>query len=157
MSFLTILWWLLLGASAVALWRGTQSPTARAVALGALILTALSSLWESQASPRQGKAEALGEPPGMAVQSEVTECVACASGLEGGRWQLRAERVSGHYTVRLNRPEPYALSFRGGWVLRRGEPLPKGCTAGVLQGDIPFIFVPAEGVDLQVGPGARCP
>ncbi|PZA07957.1 MULTISPECIES: hypothetical protein [unclassified Meiothermus] len=158
MSIWTIVWWALLAAAAVALWRGTQSKTARAVTVGALLLVAFpdplgnrSAFWES-----------LGENPGegtwngVRVESRRSFCISCAGGVQDGRWRLTARFLSGSYTLSVERPQPYALAFRSGRVLRDGQALTPGCTSGTLEDAAVFDFTRAERVNFRVGAGASC-
>ncbi|HEU4742913.1 MAG TPA: hypothetical protein VFS50_15070 [Meiothermus sp.] len=158
MSIWTILWWALLAVAAIALWRGTQSPTAKAVMVGALLLVALpdplgnrAAFWQSL---RENQVE--GNLNGVVVESRRSVCVFCTSGMQSEHWQLTARFLSGSYALSVRQPQPYAIAFRSGRVLRDGQALTPGCMSGTLEADTLFDFARAERVNLQVGPGASC-
>lgn len=158
MSIWTIVWWALLAVAAVALWRGTQSKTAKAVTVGALLLVALpdplgnrAAFWQSL-----GENQVEGKWNGVTVESRRSVCVFCTSGMQGERWQLTARFLSGSYALSVEQPQPYAIAFRASRVLRDGQVLTPGCTTGTLEAVALFDFTRAERVNFQVGPGASC-
>lgn len=158
MSIWTILWWALLAGAAFALWRGTQSMTAKAVMVGALLLVALPDSLGGRADFLRdfGERQVEGNLNGGVVESRRSVCVFCTSGMRGEHWQLTARFLSGSYALNVGQPQPYALAFRAGRVLRDGQALTPGCTTGTLEADTTFDFARAERVNFQVGPGASC-
>lgn len=158
MSIWTILWWALLAGAALALWRGTQSMTAKIVLLGGLLLVAIPDPLGTRAAfwPSVGEYQMDVHLNGVVVESRRSVCVFCTSRVRGERWQLTARFLSGSYALSVKGPQPYALAFRAGRVLQGGRALAPGCTTGTLEADTTFEFTRAERLDFQVGPGASC-